>query len=354
MYTTVKALMKDQSLEISAITLNPGKLAEQLKSAGIKVHVLDESVDNFLRLRRKVAGILGTGKCDIIHSHRYKENILAGSIKAKCGITGLIQTIHGVIELTKGFAGAKARFYSALNRFYTRRHFEKIVPVSEDIRHRLRKYYPESRLVTIHNAIDPDIIKPSKSVGEIRREFGIEQNAPIIGATGRMVPVKGFDLFLKMAVEILKHRPDTRFMLVGDGPLRQSLHDTAVKMGIDSNVIFPGFRDDVLDLMNAFDIFVISSFHEGVPMALLEAMSLKKAVVSTAVGGVKEVIQNEKSGLLVRPESVEELSTACLKILANNELRKELENGAVDRIRAEFSDDILAKKLSGLYRELVS
>ncbi len=354
MFTLLKALSNEPSLDLSAIILNPGKLAEQLKSIGIEVEVLDESKDEFLRLRRKVIGILHGRNIDIIHSHRYKENILAASIKKKCGIEHLIQTVHGISERFKGFAMYKARAYAVANRVFTRRYFDKIITVSDDIKQQLQKIIPESRLTTMHNAVDPGIIKPSKTADEIRREFNIDSKAPIIGATGRMVPVKAYDLFLRAAQVVLERRPDARFMLVGDGPLRLSLQELSVRLKIADKVIFPGFRDDIFDIMNAFDIFAISSHHEGVPMALLEAMSLKKAVVSTAVGGINEVIEDGVSGLLVEPNSAITLAEACLEVLNNSQLKSNLENGAYMRIEKEFNTDVQSRKILKLYRELVA
>jgi glycosyltransferase involved in cell wall biosynthesis len=169
-----------------------------------------------------------------------------------------------------------------------------------------------------------------------------------------MVPIKAYDLFLSMAKEILKANSQARFMLVGDGPQKQLLRDMAEKMNIADRVIFPGFRDDIVDIINAFDIFVISSFHEGVPMALLEAMALKKAIVSTAVGGIREVIQDGVSGLLVPSQKPQALSDACLRILGDSNLRHRLEAAASRRIDEEFSIDTLRERIIRLYNEVVN
>lgn len=354
MYTLLKALHKEQSLNLSAILLNPGKLARQLENIGIDVTVLDERKDNFIQLRRKVAAILRSKNIDIIHSHRYKENILAALVKNRCGIKYLIQTIHGISEPGRGFAMYKARAYAVANRAFTRRYFDKIITVSNDIEQRLQKKLPPSRLITIHNAIDPQAIKLSKTADAIKHEFNIDSKAPLIGTTGRMVPVKAYDLFLKMAQVILERRPDARFMLVGDGPLLQSLRELSVRLKIVDKVIFTGFRDDIFDIMNAFDIFIISSFHEGVPMALLEAMSLKKAIVSTAVGGINEIIENGVSGQLVESNSAIALAKASLRIIDDETLKHKLENAAARRIEEEFTIDILQKRVVSLYKETVN
>ena len=350
----VKALSREPSLDISAIVLNPGRLVERLEGIGIRVNVLDESIHNFLSLRRKAIAILKNEGIDIFHSHRYKENILAGSIARKCGVRRLVQTVHGVIELEKGIALYKSRIYGWANRLYTRRYFDKIIAVSDDIGRRLKTTLPPSRLIIIHNAIEPESVRPKKTSDEIRRDFNIDSSAPIIGATGRMVPVKGYDIFLQSAKQILEKRPDARFMLIGDGPLKADLMKLAERLEIADRVFIPGFRDDIIELVNAFDIYVISSHHEGVPMALLEALSLGKAVVSTAVGGVNEVIRDGESGLLVEPGSADALADGCLELLADPVKRSTLEKGARARIENEFNTEIQSGKMLDLYRELVA
>lgn len=352
MFTLLESLADNQSLNLSAIILNRGKLAEKLKGIGLDVAVIDESQYGFMRLRKMAAGFLQDKNIDIIHSHRFKENILAASISRKCNIKRLVQTVHGVGEPHRGLSSIKSRFFTTLNRTVTKRYFDKIIAVSDDIMRQLVGQYPISKLQTIHNAIDPQKLKPVKTAIEIRKELNIQADTPLIGAAGRMVPVKAYDLFLYMAQIILKTQSHARFMLIGDGPLKQSLQDMAVKMNIHDKVIFPGFRDDIIDIINALDIFVFSSFHEGVPMALLEAMALRKAIVSTAVGGINEVIQDGISGLLVPPQKPRELADACLRILGDDELRHRLENAAAKRVDEEFSIDILRDRILNLYSEV--
>lgn len=352
MFTLLEALSKDQSLSLSAILLNHGKLADKLHSIGLDLLVLDEKKTSFHGLRQAIIGKLSQSKTDLIHSHRYKENILAGSIKKRCHIKALIQTVHGIGEPHKGLASLKSRIYDTANRICTRNYFDKIITVSTDIQNRLEQNYSSGKLITIHNAVDTERIRPSKSSAEIRREFNIAGDTPIIGAIGRMVPVKSYDTFLLMAKEILKSHPDTQFMLVGDGPLTDELQRSASDMGVAKSVIFAGFRDDVLDIMNAFDIFVISSLHEGIPMALLEAMALRKAVVSTAVGGINEVLVDNVSGLLVKSREPAALAAACLRVLSDQSLRDRLASGASRRINEEFSIDILKARIINLYKEV--
>lgn len=353
LFTLLNSLSKERELSLSVILLNPGKLSEKLGDLNLDLIVLDEKKSGFQELRNSIIGKLRESPVDIVHSHRYKENILAGSIKARCHISRLVQTIHGIGEPHKGINSLKSTISGGINRYFTKRYFDKIIAVSADIQSRLQIIYDPGKIVTIHNAVDPEQIKTSGNSFKIRAELGIPPDAPLIGVIGRMVPVKAYDTFLAMAPIILKSRPDSKFILVGDGPLKDELQLKAEQLGITDSVIFTGFRDDVLDLIDTLDIFVISSIHEGIPMALLEAMTLQKAIVSTAVGGINEVIEDNRSGLLVKSRDASDLAAACLKIIDNPALRSKLELGARARIDEEFSIEMLKHKVMDLYKNIL-
>jgi glycosyltransferase involved in cell wall biosynthesis len=125
------------------------------------------------------------------------------------------------------------------------------------------------------------------------------------------VPVKGLGYFLEAARGLLEALPDARFLIIGDGPLRSDLERQVRNLGIADAVQFSGFRADVLNLINALDVFVMPSIHEGLPIALLEASALGKPIVASAVGGIPEVL-HDLHGLLVQPRDVPALTRACL------------------------------------------
>jgi len=354
MYTLVMSLKTLPDINVSAIVLNEGKLAVKLRDAGLEVAVIEESKNNFFRILRHIKDILNNKNIDILHTHRYKENILGALLKKNGIVQHLIQTVHGINEPLKGIKILKAKLYSYLNLYYTRKYFDKVLTVSFDIQNKMSGRIDPDRLVTIHNAIDPDSLTIKRTADKIREELGIEENQPIIGTAGRMVPIKGYDIFLDMAKIILEKKPESRFLLVGDGPLKQELEDIAQKLGIENMVIFPGFRDDIIDIINCFDIFVISSYHEGIPMVLLEAMALRKAVVATSVGGINEIIENDVSGILVNPGDAKALSEACIKVMDNINLKKNLEIEAKRRIDMEFSSNILKTRVLNLYQEIIN
>ena len=353
MFTVVTALNKAPELNVSAIVLNEGKLVSKLRDVGIEVTVIDESQYGFLQILRQAKKYLGGKNIDILHTHRYKENVIGALLKKGGSVRYIVQTVHGINEPLKWFKALKAKLYSSVNLYYTRKYFDKILAVSDDIRNTLGKKVDSDKLDTIHNAINPANIRITDTTEKIKHDLGINSIEHIIGSAGRMVPVKGYSVFLDMAKIILAKIPGTMFLLVGDGPLMEELKIKARRMGIGDQVLFLGFRNDIIDIINCLDIFVISSYHEGIPMALLEAMALKKAVVATAVGGINEIIENDISGLLVAPGGARSLADSCIKVLNDIGVKERLGAEAVKRINNEFVYDIQRDRIIDVYNELM-
>ena len=353
-YTLLSALKDEKEFAVLAVVLNEARLAEQLRAEGVETIVIDETQHSFRQILKALKEKLKSRHIDIIHSHRYKENILAAQLK-KAGLARyLVQTVHGSGERFKGFSRLKMKIYSYLNKRQTRRYFDRVITVSDDILREYENKFPKGRAITVHNAVDIAHIRPTRTVAEIRRDLNIGLNSPVIGTAGRLVPVKGYDLFLEAARFIIEDKPQAVILIAGDGPLMEELKQKAISLGIDNNVRFLGFREDIIDILNCFDIFVMSSHHEGIPMVLLEAMALQKPVVSTAVGGVREVIEDNLSGLLVKPGDVRALALACLIVLNRPETQTKLSLGAQKRIDEEFSVTIQKKRILELYGDLTS
>jgi glycosyltransferase involved in cell wall biosynthesis len=352
-HTLLRSLARYTDIELSAVLLNEGKLAERLRSDGINPIVIEETKEGFFAIRRCLTRILSEIRPEIIHSHRYKENILASLVARECGARRLVQTVHGVQEGLSGLRRLKMRAYQLLNDFQTGRRFDSVIAVSEDIRRVLSIKHPQTNIVTIHNGIDLAAIKPCKPMSETRLSLGLESDNPLIGSVGRLVPVKAYDVFLRSAAIVRESCPDAHFLIAGDGPLRGELESMADGLRLGRNMIFTGFRDDILDIVNALDIYVVSSQHEGIPMSVLEAMALAKPIVSTAVGGMTEIIEKAISGALVEPGSDREIANTCLWLLGDKSRIRVMGDEARARVQVRFSAAAQCKKVYDLYRELL-
>lgn len=353
-FTMLKTLSAYPDINLYVIVLNEGKLSERLRQIDISVKIIDESRYGFVSILKQITKYLESLQVDILHSHRYKENVLGGLLKRKKIVKYLIQTIHGINEHFTGIKNLRVKIYSALNKYFTNKYYDLILAVSEDIQRQISDIYSPDKIRTVHNAIDLKDIVASRSEKEIREELGFAPEDILIGSVGRMVPVKGFELLIEAADKIIKEIPEASFILAGDGPQLEELIQIAKEKGIGEKFAFLGFRDDPLNVINILDIFVISSYHEGLPTVVLEAMALDKAVVATNVGGVSEIIDDTVSGLLVPPGDSEVLAGACLKLLDDPQFKANIENNAKAVIEREYRSEVQGKRILSLYEKIVS
>jgi glycosyltransferase involved in cell wall biosynthesis len=340
------------TIDVSAIVLNHGRLSEKLKALGIPSTVVDESELSFTTLLRRVGARLKSNPPQIVHSHRYKENLIAALLKRRCRIPHLIRTVHGSIEHKAGVKGMKARLYAFLDTRTSKR-FDAIVSVSEDLARQLGEQYPGSKVVTIHNAVEAATILPSRRREDVRRELGVADDQPLIGVVGRLVAVKGLERFLAVAKLIVAAHPRAAFLVVGDGPLHQECRQMVLDLGLQGKVLLTGFRDDVVDVINSLDIYAMTSHHEGIPMTLLEALALSRPVVAMSVGGIPEVIEDGVSGILVKSGDIERMAASCIRLMTEKPTAIELGRNARRRVESEFSILAHRQRVVELYQSVV-
>jgi glycosyltransferase involved in cell wall biosynthesis len=207
----------------------------------------------------------------------------------------------------------------------------------------------------ITNGIDVDAFTPAAPgvVSAAARALGLE-GWHVVGTVGHLHPIKGHRHLLDAARVVSAKWPRTKFLFVGDGPLDHELRSIAAAHGIADHVVFTGFRDDVATLLGLMDVFVLPSLDEGMSHALLEAMAFGKPVIATAVGGNREVIDAEHTGLLVPTGDPDALSRAVLGLLEDPERAARLGNAARVAVHARFSDRRMAEEYFAVYGRLLT
>jgi glycosyltransferase involved in cell wall biosynthesis len=186
---------------------------------------------------------------------------------------------------------------------------------------------------------------------EKRRELGLPLDKKIVCTVGRLMPVKGLNHLLHAAQRLAAVRDDIAFAVVGDGPLKGELLKMVTELGIERQVFFIGFRRDVREILGSADAFVLTSLHEGIPMSLLEAMSIGLPVVATRVGGIPEVVEDGSSGFLVPPGDEESIAAAIVTALS--ESGREISVSGRERIKQKFSLTVMAARTDRIYRGLL-
>jgi glycosyltransferase involved in cell wall biosynthesis len=352
MATLLRALARRSDLRLFAILFNEGRLAEEIRAAGVPVMVIPESRHSVLGIVARARDFTRRERIDILHAHGYKENFVAAWVSRLSDVAHVVRTQHGAPEPYTGWKRAKQVLTEALDRFTTRYVTDRVICVSRRLARRMRHYAAPQQLVTVHNGIEVERVHSPLTPAEARRRLGLPETAEVVGTAGRLVPVKRLDIFLQAARWLANARPETHFVIAGSGPEEARLRGLANSLGLTERVVFPGYRNDVHDVLRAMDIFVISSDHEGLPMVLLEAMALGVPVVSRAVGGIPEVIEDGRSGLLVGTAEPEALAVRCAALLADAGERELIAARAATRVASEFSAQRTADEILRLYETL--
>ena len=293
---------------------------------------------------RSLRKIIRGGGFGIVHSHGYKADFYALAA-ARLEKSLLVATCHGWPG--KSFS---LKAYAALDRVCLR-YVSRVAAVSEQRATDLNKAgVRREKIVKILNGINPMAF--SKAVPA----EGIRTNRPdefVIGMVGRLANEKGCDVLLRSISEIRGEFPGARVVFVGEGPLRDSLKQLAQSLGMENSVHFAGYREDMPSIYAGFDVFVLASSYEGLPMVILEAMASGKPVIATRVGEIPRVIESENTGVLIEPNKTEALRDALLRLLRDSNLREEMGKRAASHVIRYFSIDQMSRAYLDVYRDVV-
>lgn len=213
--------------------------------------------------------------------------------------------------------------------------------------------FPPEKIVSIPTGVDMERFNPDRVKENIREELGIDQDAPLVGNISIIRTEKGYPYFLEAAQEILKVKPKTKFLIVGHEPKGDTLAQAVKRQGLEGEVIMPGLRKDIPQVLATLDVFVLSSLREGVPQGVTQALAMEKPVVATNVGGIPEIVKNNQTGLLVPPTNSRALARAILELLEDREKAERLGRNGRKLIEEKFSQETMIEKIEDLYRELL-
>jgi sugar transferase (PEP-CTERM/EpsH1 system associated) len=348
LYNLVSCLDRER-YEQAVICLYNGnkRIGQQIIALGIPVYDLEMRnkfrLDAFWRLYQ----LLGQSQPDILYTWMFHANIPGRIIGRLVGIHHIISSEH-----TMGQEGRGRRW---LNRL-TSPLADRIICVS----HAIATYatqvigIPADKLVVIPNGIDLEKYTNLPSQNQARTRFGLPQKEFIIGAIGRLHPVKGYSTLLQAFIQIARERLQTHLLFVGEGPDRQKLAAQAARAGLSERVTFLENQVDIPGLLPGLDVLAMPSLHEGLGIVAIEAMAAGLPVVGTRVGGIPEVVIDGESGLLTPPSDAQALAEALLRLINDPDLRKRLGLAGRAHVYAHFSQQTVLLKTENLFSELLS
>ncbi|MBN1622153.1 MAG: glycosyltransferase family 4 protein [Endomicrobiales bacterium] len=336
-----------------------GPLTEELNKKGIQVIItkfgIAKKVFGFIPVISistisTFYNIIKNEKIDLINSNSY-QGVLFTGIPAKLCKIPLVWTMH-MWRLGSGIQGILINYFVS-----------KVIAVSNAVKNYFiaNSPVPESKIETVFLGIDTKKYTKLNKRSDIRNEFAVKDNGPLIAIVGRFQAIKGHIYFFEAAKLIKKEVPEIKFMVVGErifdrkddkdypGQIKQIISD----FGLENDVIFTGYRTDIPDILSAIDVLVMSSLKETFGLVLLEAMAANIPVVSTRCGGPEDIIEDSASGFLVKNMDPLSISNAVIKVLKNKQLRDEITNNAKNRVEQLFSINTQARKYESIYSSIL-
>jgi glycosyltransferase involved in cell wall biosynthesis len=287
---------------------------------------------------------------DLVHAHLPYAAIGGRLALAGPGRPRLVYTEHNVWQSYK-----PPTYWANLLTFARTDH---VFAVSDVVRGSIR--YPRALrwrrlppLETLYHGVDPATIQRAPGPDGVREELGIPAGAPVVGTVANFRHTKGHNYLLRAAELVRRTIPEVRFLLIGQGPLEAEVRAEAGRLGLDGTVIFAGFREDVPRLTAAIDVFALSSLHEGLSIALIEAMALGRPPVVTRVGGLPELVEDGRHGLLVPPADPSALAAGIVRVLQDDALRARL-GEAARRRAADFDIRTAVRRMEEVYAGLLT
>jgi glycosyltransferase involved in cell wall biosynthesis len=209
---------------------------------------------------------------------------------------------------------------------------------------------PADRVVTVHDGVNTGLVDKAPLV-DAHLTFGLPRGTPVVGNVAALVPHKGQRHLVAAAARVVRSVPDTRFLIIGEGELRDPLARQIKSLGLERHVHLTGFRSDVIGLQKSFDVFAMSSVTEGLGSAMLDAMACAVPIVATRAGGIPEAITDGASGLLVGTQDEGALAAAIVRLLKDPELRRRLGAAGRQRVADEFSIEKMVQSTLRVYEE---
>lgn len=333
------------------LSFTPGPMVDRLKSLGIETHVIYTEKPFDISIWKKVKNFINEQQVSLIHAHGTRANSNISWAAKRLGIP-VIYTIHGwSFHQDQGFLIRNMR---VIGEKYLTASSALNISVSGSNRDSGRKKLGNFNSVVVNNGIDQQRFSPEGNFQDIRAELGIPKKAVLLlfiaRFTGHKQPLTLIRAFRKAATE----NPSLHLLMVGDGDEKEAALKMVADFGLTDKITFQPFRNDVPDVLVAADMFILPSLWEGLPIGLLEAMAMGRAVIATKVDGTSEVVNHRENGLLFEPGDLEALTSAIAELAGNEQLRAEFGERAIATVKKKFNAHDMTRKIEQIYIDLLS
>ena len=348
LYHLAVALSKLDGLDLKIVLLNHGQLGQELKNKDVDVSVLDESKLSGFKIMSGLNKIVKEFRPDVLHTHRFKENVIGGLVARRNRIKS-VRTVHGASEFANQGFSLRRSVFATLDRLsgYLLQH--KIIAVSDELKVSLSREYPAKKIEVIPNGIDPNYVhtKANETIGD-----QIPTSALNVVFVGRFVPVKRVDLYCDIARQAVLLNDNIHFYLIGDGPLKEQIEQQIEQNGLKDNVHLLGFKSNPLPYIKHMDLLMFTSDHEGLPMTLLEAMSLNVPVMSRKLATIEQTLCDGDCGFICDSDKAEDFAEMISAVARDPMQARAKAEQAKNILLEKYSLEYLVKSYISLYKKL--
>lgn len=333
------------------LSFTDGPMVDRLKSMGITTHIIPTTKPFDFTKWKQVKRLMQAEKVELVHAHGTRANSNVTWAARQLNLP-LVYTVHGwSFHDNQSFPLKKLR---VLGEKYLTNKSSVNISVSNSVHETGKKYFSNYRSVIIPNGINQQKFDPSRSLKDIRSELGISKDTILILFLARFTEQKQPLTMIRSFCKAAAQQSNLRLLMVGDGELKREADALVANSGMSDKIIMLPFRQDVPDILAAADIYVLPSLWEGLPLGLLEAMAMGKAVIASKADGTKEVIQHNINGIMVNVENLEsEVSQAIIQLGNDATLRQRLGEAARATITNTYSAARMTRQVEEIYRRLV-
>ncbi len=343
-------------------SLSEGSTARRIEAAGIPILVIDDPDD--AAAVRQLVEHLSDEAVDVLHAHMFRAEVVGTRAALALSEAGrarpyVVSTVHS--------SRIRSHEDRELLRYLTP-HMDQLIPVSRAI---VAKLVHEGRttvpMTLIYNGVDLERYDHQEPCCTLREEYGFPDDAEIVGVVARLEPEKGHPTLVEAWPRVLERVPDARLLVVGEGSRRPDLEAQARELGLLGDESAPGVgtrgvppgarigctgrRDDVPAVTAAFDVAVLPSYREAQGLTILEAMALSRPVVASNVGGIPEMVEDGRSGLLVPPHDPDALAAAIVRLLVDHPFADMLGRAGHDLVHERFCIERMVQAIETIYDE---
>ena len=328
----------------TALVAHAGGELRRRMAGGPDLYPLTPRGELDLHAAWRLARLLRELEPDVVHAHdAHAVALAAGAL-----------SLAGARVAPPLVAARRVDFRLASNAFsrWKYRQVDRFICASAAIRALLATAgVPPERTTVVLEGVDVERIHAAPTL-DPHKAFGLPRGAPVVGNVAALAPHKGQRYLIDAAAEVVRHVPDARFVIAGEGELESALRRRIGALGLEKHVVLAGFRPDIIPVHKGFDLFVMSSTTEGLGTSALDAMACGKAVVATRAGGLAEVVVDGETGLLVPPRNAPALADAIVRLLRDTELRRRCGEAGLTRARRVFDVDRMVDETLQVYEGL--